>query len=74
MTLAAARAELDSGRRGWQGLDKVATQPGFDRRVEQEFPAQAQEWVDPVSRRGFMKLMGASHGHGWPGRLYQAAR
>ena len=38
----------------------MATQPGFDRRVEQEFPAQAQEWVDPVSRRGFMKLMGAS--------------
>jgi MoCo/4Fe-4S cofactor protein with predicted Tat translocation signal len=59
MTLGAARAELDSAA-GWQGLDKVATQPGFDRRVEQEFPAQAQEWVDPVSRRGFMKLMGAS--------------
>jgi MoCo/4Fe-4S cofactor protein with predicted Tat translocation signal len=59
MTLGAARAELDSAA-GWQGLDKVATQPGFDRRLEQEFPAQAQEWVDPVSRRGFMKLMGAS--------------
>src|SRR3984885_4288857 len=59
MTLGAARAELDNAA-GWQGLDKVATQPGFDRRVEQEFPAQAQEWVDPVSRRGFMKLMGAS--------------
>ena len=65
MTLEAARAELDwhggggSGT-GWQGLDKVATQPGFDRRMEQEFPAMASEWVDPVSRRGFMKLMGAS--------------
>ena len=66
MTLEAARAELDSGTggggsgTGWQGLDKVATQPGFDRRMEQEFPAMASEWVDPVSRRGFMKLMGAS--------------
>src|SRR3984957_19993294 len=59
MTLGTARAELDSAA-GWQGLDKVATQPGFDRRVEQEFPAEAHEWVDPVSRRGFMKLMGAS--------------
>ena len=27
----------------------------------EEFPRQlAQEWVDPVSRRGFLKLMGAS--------------
>ncbi len=63
MSLAAARAELGadrSGARGWQGLDAAAAEPGFDRRMEQEFPAQAQEWVDPVSRRGFMKLMGAS--------------
>jgi MoCo/4Fe-4S cofactor protein with predicted Tat translocation signal len=59
MTLEAARAELQGGV-GWQGLDKVATQPGFDHRMEQEFPALASEWVDPVSRRGFMKLMGAS--------------
>jgi MoCo/4Fe-4S cofactor protein with predicted Tat translocation signal len=59
ITVEAARAELDGGV-GWQGLDKVASQPGFDRRMEQEFPALASEWVDPVSRRGFMKLMGAS--------------
>ena len=68
MTLAGARAELDSQQssrtagkgRAWNGLDQAAAQPGFDRRVEQEFPAHAGEWVDPVSRRGFMKLMGAS--------------
>ena len=61
MTLAAARAELQAdGPAGWQGLDQAAAEPGFDARVEREFPAQAQEWVDPVSRRGFMKLMGAS--------------
>ena len=59
MTIAAARAELDNGA-GWQGLDHAAGRPGFDRRMEQEFPAHAGEWVDPVSRRGFMKLMGAS--------------
>ena len=28
--------------------------------MEREFPAAAQEWIDPVSRRGFLKLMGAS--------------
>ncbi|MGI8770533.1 MAG: TAT-variant-translocated molybdopterin oxidoreductase [Acidobacteriaceae bacterium] len=62
MTLAEARAELDGkqGRSFWKGLDKVASEPGFDRMVEREFPQHAQEWVDPVSRRGFMKLMGAS--------------
>jgi MoCo/4Fe-4S cofactor protein with predicted Tat translocation signal len=63
MTVAGARAELDgsqSSRTAWKGLDQAAAQPGFDRRVEQEFPAHAGEWVDPVSRRGFMKLMGAS--------------
>ena len=59
MTLEAARAELD-GTAGWQGFDHAAARPGFDRRMEQEFPAHAGEWVDPVSRRGFMKLMGAS--------------
>src|ERR1700758_5430025 len=59
MTLEAVRAELDRSA-GWQGLDHAAAHPGFDRRMEQEFPAQASEWVDPVSRRGFMKLMGAS--------------
>jgi molybdopterin-containing oxidoreductase family iron-sulfur binding subunit len=59
MTLEAARAELDRSS-GWQGLDDAAAHPGFDRRMEQEFPAHASEWVDPVSRRGFMKLMGAS--------------
>ncbi len=71
MTLAAARADLGIGlgaelradsaqSQGWQGLDNAAAEPGFDERVEREFPTQAQEWVDPVSRRGFMKLMGAS--------------
>ena len=28
--------------------------------MKREFPAQASEWLDPVGRRGFLKLMGAS--------------
>ncbi len=62
MTLAEARAALEgkSGKTYWRGLDEVASQPGFDTMLEREFPEHAQEWVDPVSRRGFMKLMGAS--------------
>ena len=28
--------------------------------LHREFPAQASEWLDPVGRRNFLKLMGAS--------------
>ena len=28
--------------------------------LSREFPQQASEWIDPVSRRGFLKLTGAS--------------
>ena len=28
--------------------------------MQREFPARASEWFDPVGRRGFLKLMGAS--------------
>ncbi len=62
MTLAAVRAELKGtrGKKFWRSLDELAGTEEFERAVEQEFPSAAQEWVDPVSRRGFMKLMGAS--------------
>jgi MoCo/4Fe-4S cofactor protein with predicted Tat translocation signal len=62
MTLAEVRANLNGtkGKRFWRSLDELAGTEEFQKAVEQEFPAAAQEWVDPVSRRGFMKLMGAS--------------
>jgi molybdopterin-containing oxidoreductase family iron-sulfur binding subunit len=62
MTLAAVREELKAvkGKRYWQSVDELAGTPEFEAAVEREFPGSAQEWVDPVSRRGFMKLMGAS--------------
>ena len=41
-------------------MDELADTAEFQAAVEKEFPSAAQEWVDPVSRRGFMKLMGAS--------------
>jgi len=41
-------------------VDELANTAEFQAAVEKEFPGSAQEWVDPVSRRGFMKLMGAS--------------
>ena len=62
MTLDQARAELSGkqGREYWSDLGKVASRPGFDRMVEREFPQHASEFIDPVSRRGFLKVMGAS--------------
>ena len=62
MTLAAVRQELKGvkGKRYWRSIDELAGTPEFQEAVEREFPAASQEWVDPVSRRGFMKLMGAS--------------
>jgi len=62
MTLVQVRQQLKGvkGKRYWQSVDELAGTPEFQAAVEREFPSSAQEWVDPVSRRGFMKLMGAS--------------
>jgi MoCo/4Fe-4S cofactor protein with predicted Tat translocation signal len=49
-----------TGRRYWQTLDELADTEEFRALVRREFPAQASEWFDPVGRRSFLKLMGAS--------------
>src|SRR5580704_3983644 len=68
LTLAEVRAKLDgkTGRRFWKNLDELAETPAFQELMREEFPRQAGsmsgagEWVDAVSRRGFLKVMGAS--------------
>ena len=62
LTLAQVRQELQGvkGKKFWRSVDELADTAEFQAAVEREFPAAAQEWVDPVSRRGFLKLMGAS--------------
>jgi len=62
MTLAEVQAKLSgkTGKRYWKSLDELAEKPGFRQMLEEEFPRQAGEWVDAVSRRGFLKVMGAS--------------
>ena len=62
LTLEAVRAKLEGtrGKRFWRSIDELQGTAEFEAAVEREFPSSAQEWVDPVSRRGFMKLMGAS--------------
>jgi MoCo/4Fe-4S cofactor protein with predicted Tat translocation signal len=64
MTLAEVRAKLEgkAGKRYWKSLDELADTPAFQELMQEEFPRQASagEWVDAVSRRGFLKVMGAS--------------
>src|SRR6187399_1406919 len=56
------RARLDGtrGRDYWRSLEAVAETPEFKEFLHREFPHNASEWLDPVGRRGFLKLMGAS--------------
>ena len=44
----------------WRSLDEVAETPEFQDYLHREFPSNASEWLDPVGRRGFLKLMSAS--------------
>ncbi len=62
LTLAEVRRGLAGvkGKKYWRSIDELAGTPEFEQAVLKEFPDAAQEWVDPVSRRGFLKLMGAS--------------
>src|SRR5437763_2480031 len=44
----------------WRSLEELAGKPEFEERMDRELPKGASEWIDAVSRRGFLKLMGSS--------------
>src|SRR3954470_737664 len=46
----------------WRTLDELAGDPAFVERLHNEFPSQVEAITDPVERRTFLKLMGASLG------------
>jgi len=65
LTLSEVRAKLGNktGKRFWKSLDELADTAEFQDLMREEFPRHAgvaSEWVDAVSRRGFLKVMGAS--------------
>jgi len=62
LTLAEVREKLagQKGKKFWRSIDELAETPEFAELVTKEFPSQASEWIDPVSRRSFLKVMGAS--------------
>ena len=53
-------AEPRPAKKFWRSLEELADTPVFREFVEREFPQQAEEWNDPIERRTFIKLMGAS--------------
>ena len=48
------------GKRYWRGLEEWVETPAFQEWVQREFPDHAAEWTDPLTRRQFLLLMGAS--------------
>jgi MoCo/4Fe-4S cofactor protein with predicted Tat translocation signal len=51
-----------TGPEYWRSLEELAGSDAFKDALHREFPKGASEWVDSVSRRGFLKVMGASLG------------
>jgi MoCo/4Fe-4S cofactor protein with predicted Tat translocation signal len=62
LDLAAIRARLQTmrGEQFWRSLEELAETDHFREFLHREFPQQASEWLDPVSRRRFLQLMGGS--------------
>ena len=57
---ARARIAETKGPEFWRSLEELAGSEEFQEMMHREFPKGASEWLDSVSRRGFLKLMGAS--------------
>ena len=49
-----------SGKEYWRSLEELADTEEFRELLHREFPQNASEFNDPVGRRKFLKLMGAS--------------
>ena len=62
LDLAAIQAHLaeTQGRDYWRSLEELAETEAFRQFLHREFPQQASEWTTSMSRRHFLKLMGAS--------------
>ena len=56
-----ARRDSGLGRAEfWRSLEEQAGDPAFQELLYNEFPSQIEAITDPVARRTFLKLMGAS--------------
>ncbi len=51
---------VTKSKKYWRSLEELADAPEFREFVEREYPQHAENWDNPVERRTFLKLMGAS--------------
>ncbi len=49
-----------NGKQYWRSVEEFSDTPEFEEFIKQEYPAQAEEWDNSLSRRNFVKVMGAS--------------
>ena len=49
-----------SGKEYWRSVEEFVDAPEFEKFVKEEYPAHAENWDDTLSRRNFVKVMGAS--------------
>ena len=49
-----------NGKEYWRSVEEFVDAPEFKEFVTREYPAQAEEWDSSLSRRNFVKVMGAS--------------
>lgn len=65
---------VGEGKKYWRSLEEFADSPALRELVQREYPQHAEEWDDPIERRTFLKLMGASLAlAGLSGCVYQPA-
>src|SRR6185369_4967359 len=55
-----AEIEKSNSPEMWRSLEELAGKPEVRELMHREFPKGASAWIDAVSRRGFLKLMGSS--------------
>jgi len=55
-----SRLTASKGKEYWRSLEELSDTPAFQEVLHREFPSLASEFTDPVGRRKFLKLMGAS--------------
>ena len=54
------RILAESGKDYWRSVEEFADTPEFEEFVKREYPVHGEEWNDPVTRRSFLKVMGAT--------------
>ena len=51
---------MNNNKEFWRGLEELAETDAFRDMLVREFPEQASEWTNPITRRRFLMLLGAS--------------